>query len=74
MNPTADMKPSPGELILTARKAAGLTQAELGSLAKVSAPSISSYEVGDREPRIRTLRRILRAAGYELQLNMVEAT
>ncbi len=57
---------------MTARSAAGLTQAELGALAKVSAPSISAYEIGDREPRIRTLRRILKAAGYELHLSMTE--
>lgn len=60
-----------GAAILTrARKRAGLTQAELARRAGTSQPVISAYEHGRRDPSIETLRRLLRAAGAELELGI----
>lgn len=56
------------QLIAEARRAAGLTQARLAARAGTSQPTLSLYERGAREPRAQTLRRILRAAGADLQL------
>src|SRR5258706_464718 len=53
-------------LLTKARKRAGLTQAELARRAGTSQPVISAYEHGRRDPSIETLRRLVRAAGAEL--------
>jgi transcriptional regulator with XRE-family HTH domain len=53
-----------------ARKRAGLTQAELARRAGTSQPVISAYEHGRRDPSIETLRRLVRAAGAELELGI----
>lgn len=47
-----------GERIKTARKAAGLTQAQLAEKSTVAAISIHQYEAGKREPRIEQVQRI----------------
>jgi transcriptional regulator with XRE-family HTH domain len=54
--------------LIRARRRAGLTQAELARRAGTSQPVISAYEHGRRDPSIETLRRLLRAAGAELEL------
>jgi hypothetical protein len=60
-----------GAAVLTrARKRAGLTQAELARRAGTSQPVISAYEHGRRDPGIETLRRLVRAAGAELELGV----
>ena len=60
-----------GATVLTrARKRAGLTQAELARRAGTSQPVISAYEHGRRDPGIETLRRLVRAAGAELELGI----
>ena len=60
-----------GATVLTrARKRAGLTQAELARRAGTSQPVISAYEHGRRDPSIETLRRLVRAAGAELELGI----
>ena len=60
-----------GAAILSrARKRAGLTQAELARRAGTSQPVISAYEHGRRDPGIETLRRLVRAAGAELELGI----
>jgi transcriptional regulator with XRE-family HTH domain len=60
-----------GAAVLTrARKRAGLTQAELARRAGTSQPVISAYEHGRRDPSIETLRRLVRAAGAELELGI----
>lgn len=52
-------------LIRSARHRAGMTQAELATLARTSAPTISAYEHGTKQPRADVLLRLLRAAGLE---------
>jgi len=57
-------------VIARARKRAGLTQAELARRAGTSQPVISAYEHGRRDPGVETLRRLVRAAGAELELGL----
>lgn len=52
-------------LIRTARQRAGLTQASLARQAHTSAPTISAYEHGTKQPRSDVLLRLLRASGFE---------
>jgi transcriptional regulator with XRE-family HTH domain len=52
-------------LIRSARQRAGLTQADLARRARTSAPAISAYEHGTKQPRADVLLRLLRAAGVE---------
>jgi transcriptional regulator with XRE-family HTH domain len=52
-------------LIRSARRRAGITQAELAARAGTSAPTISAYEHGTKQPRADVLLRLLRAAGLE---------
>lgn len=56
----------PGHLLVTSRRAAGLSQEELAVRAGTSRPTLSSYEHGHRSPTLTTAARILAAAGYEL--------
>jgi predicted nucleotidyltransferase/DNA-binding XRE family transcriptional regulator len=55
-------------LIRDARRAAGLSQAELARRAGTSQPAIARYESGDTSPSVVTLDRLLRAAGRRLVL------
>lgn len=52
-------------MIRTARHRAKLTQSDLAARAHTSAPTISSYEHGARQPRADVLLRLLHAAGVE---------
>ena len=52
-------------LLRSARQRAGLTQARLATQAHTSAPSISAYENGTKQPRSDVLLRLLCAAGFE---------
>lgn len=54
------------ELIKETRNRAGLTQAELASLAGTSQPTIAAYESGSKVPSSDTLERLLDAAGLQL--------
>lgn len=67
--------PAPPEaatgLIQLARLKAGISQAELGRRAGLPATMISAYERGRRQPTFPTLMRLIRAAGFELRLNLV---
>lgn len=49
-----------------ARERAGLTQQELARRAGTSQATISAYENGAKEPSVRTLDRLLAAAGARL--------
>lgn len=60
-----------GHTIKRARKAAGLTQSALAKLAGTRQGAISAYENGQRDPTVGTLRRLLNATGYELELGVV---
>ncbi len=57
-------------LIASARRRAGLTQAQLARRAGTSQPVISAYEHGRRDPGIETLRRLIGATGAELTLGL----
>lgn len=54
------------ELIRQARRAAGLTQAELARRASTSQSAVAAYESGAKTPTVETLERLLRAAGQRL--------
>ena len=59
-----------GERIRTARKRAGLTQAQLSEKSGVAAISIHQYEAGKRKPRLEQLIRISSA----LNIDMIDLT
>jgi uncharacterized protein with HEPN domain/DNA-binding XRE family transcriptional regulator len=59
------------ELLLEARRSAGLTQAELARRAGTSQAMVARYETGVASPTVRTLRRLLRAANRDLELSTV---
>ncbi len=61
------------EILAEVRQASGLTLAELGARSGTSAPTLSNYERGRKEPRLATAQRILEAAGYRLRLEVVPA-
>ena len=59
------------ELIREARRAAGLTMAELAERAGSSKPTVSRYENGLVDPGSETLSRLLHACGQELRAQSV---
>jgi len=59
------------ELIREARRAAGLTMAELADRAGTSTPTVSRYENGLVDPGAETLSRLLRACGQDLRARAV---
>lgn len=61
-----------GELLARVRREAGLTQAELARRAGTSQAMVARYETGVASPTVRTLARLLRAAGRELVLSGAE--
>lgn len=56
------------ELLVRARRAAGLSQHELAARAGTSRPTLSAYEHGRKSPTLGTAVRLLRAAGFELAI------
>ena len=54
-----------------ARLKNGLSQGRLADLAGVPATMISAYERDKRQPTLPTLLRLLKAAGFELRLQLV---
>jgi transcriptional regulator with XRE-family HTH domain len=58
----------PDLLIRDARRAAGLTQAELAARLGVSQSAVAKLEREGSNPTVETLDRTLRAAGFRLQL------
>lgn len=57
---------NPGREIATARRRSGLSQAQLAARAGTSQATVSAYESGRKEPSVRTLARLLAAAGSRL--------
>lgn len=55
----------------SARTRAGLTQTELASRAAISQSVVSAYESSKREPSFETLRRLVAASGFELDVVLV---
>ncbi len=62
---------TPAELLKEVRRRHGLTQADLAQRAGTSQPVISAYERGLRDPSYETLRRLVEAAGEQLELNAI---
>ncbi|MFA5885534.1 MAG: helix-turn-helix transcriptional regulator [Acidimicrobiia bacterium] len=60
-----------GWVLVEARRRADLTQAELAALISVPQSTISAYERGVREPTMPTLERMLRGAGFRVELELV---
>jgi transcriptional regulator with XRE-family HTH domain len=59
----------PAQLLRTVRRRRGLTQAALARAGGTSQPVISAYEAGRRDPSYGTLRRLVGAAGENLELS-----
>ena len=55
-------------LLEVARRASGLTQAELAARSGTSQATMSAYERGLKSPTLKVAARILEAAGYDLNL------
>lgn len=55
-------------LLQVARRASGLTQAELAARSGTSQATMSAYERGLKSPTLKVAARILEAAGYDLNL------
>ncbi len=64
---------SGGVLLRAARRRSGLTQAELAARAGVPRTMISAYERGVRDATLLTLERMVRAAGFVLEVRLVPA-
>lgn len=58
-------------LLKRVRRAAGMSQRELARHAGVSQPVIAAYERGRRQPSLPTLQRLVRAAGYDLAIDLL---
>lgn len=54
--------------IRSLRDVAKATQAELAAAAGTSQPTIAAYEAGRKSPTLRTLERLARALGFEVQI------
>ena len=57
-----------GPLVRDARRAAGLTQAELARRLGTTQSAVAKLERADANPSVATLDRVLRATGHRLQL------
>ncbi len=55
-------------LIERARKLSGLSRAELARRARASRPTLAAYASGKKSPNLATAERIVRAAGFDLDL------
>jgi predicted nucleotidyltransferase/DNA-binding XRE family transcriptional regulator len=56
-----------------ARERAGLTQVQLAAKANIAQSVVSAYESSRREPSLETLRRLVSAAGFDLDVVLVPA-
>jgi transcriptional regulator with XRE-family HTH domain len=55
-------------LLERARRLAGLSRSELARRAGASRPTLAAYAAGTKSPNLSTAERIIRAAGFELDL------
>jgi transcriptional regulator with XRE-family HTH domain len=60
-----------GTVVRTARHRAGLSLRQLARAAGTSHAAIVAYEAGRKEPSVETLERLVRAAGFDLQLDLL---
>jgi len=58
------------QLLTSARRSAGLTQRDLARLARTSQSVIARIESGAVSPSWRTLQRLVKHAGFELQVSL----
>ena len=58
-------------IVREARTRAGLTQRELARRARKTQSEIARIETGRQEPTFPTLERLVRAAGFDLKLQLV---
>ncbi len=63
-----------GQLIRQARLTAGLSQAELAERVRLPRQQIVRWEGDVVEPGLSTLRRLLRACGFDVPLSLVQYT
>jgi predicted nucleotidyltransferase len=56
-----------------ARARAGMTQTELAARAKIAQSVVSAYESSRREPSVETLKKLVAATGFDLDLVLVPA-
>jgi predicted nucleotidyltransferase/DNA-binding XRE family transcriptional regulator len=64
---------SAASTLRSARTRAGLTQTELAQRAGISQSVVSAYESSKREPSFETLRRLIMATGFDLDVVLVPA-
>jgi len=69
-NPSPVSSLGVGELVLSARELSGLSQRVLAARAGTSQAAITEIETGKRLPTIRTLMRLVDAAGLELVVGL----
>jgi transcriptional regulator with XRE-family HTH domain len=70
MNQSFDIPSPAAGLLQLARLKSGLSQGQLSKQAGVSATMISAYERDKRQPTLPTLLRLLKAAGFELHMQL----
>ena len=58
-------------LLLNARRASGLSQRDLAARAKTTQAVIARIELNQVSPTVDTITRLLDAAGFELEANVV---
>jgi transcriptional regulator with XRE-family HTH domain len=58
-------------LILEARRRSGLAQTELAKRAGTSQPAVARLERGHSSPTLATLEKLVRAAGFDLRMELV---
>ena len=61
-----------GSLLRSARLRLGLSQTRFADVLGIAQPTLSAYESGRRQPTLPTLLRMLKRAGLELRLELVE--
>ncbi len=61
------------ELLADVRSRAGLSLRALAAASGTSAPTLHAYEHGTKEPSLSVARRIVRAAGFDLDLSVAVA-
>jgi transcriptional regulator with XRE-family HTH domain len=59
-----------GHVVRECRLRAGLTLRSLAERSGTSHATISAYETGRKVPNVETLDRIVRAAGYEIDISL----
>jgi transcriptional regulator with XRE-family HTH domain len=58
-------------ILATARRLSGMSQRRLAATARTAQSVVARIESGDTSPTLRTLDRLLAAAGFELRLELL---